>query len=88
MTELAREVRTFIRESLMYGGDDAHVGDADSLLEHGIIDSTGVLELVTFLESSYQLTVADEELVPDNLDSIEHIVQFVQRKLQAASREA
>jgi acyl carrier protein len=87
MPHVAREVRSFIRESLLYGGDDSHLHDADSLLERGVVDSTGVLELVTFLESSYRLTVGDEELVPENLDSIEHIVQFVQRKLQDASRE-
>jgi acyl carrier protein len=88
MPQVAHEVRSFIRESLLYGGDDSHLSDADSLLERGVVDSTGVLELVTFLEASYHVTVADEELVPDNLDSIEHIVQFVERKLREAAREA
>jgi acyl carrier protein len=54
----------------------------DSLLDKGVIDSTGVLELVAFLESQYAITVEDDDVIPDNLDSIENIVQFVSKKLQ------
>lgn len=54
--------------------------DSDSLLDKGIIDSTGVLELVGFLEENYQIQIEDEELVPENLDSINNLVKFIQKK--------
>jgi acyl carrier protein len=54
----------------------------DSLVDQGIIDSTGVLELVTYLEETYGIKVEDEELIPDNLDSINRLVSYLERKLQ------
>jgi len=79
------EIRKFIVENFILEGDD-HLGDEDSLLEKGIIDSTGVLELVAFIEETYQFKIQDEELVPENLDSIKNISQFIQNKLNV-SRE-
>lgn len=58
------------------------MSDHESFLESGIIDSTGVLELIAFLESRYEITIDDEELVPANLDSVERVSNFVGRKLQ------
>jgi len=78
--DLAREIRRFIRDELLFGEDDPTLTARDSLLARGVIDSTGVLELVTFLESHFGIHVVDEELVPENLDSIENIVRFVERK--------
>ena len=74
------EIRKFIGENFILEGDD-HLGDEDSLLEKGIIDSTGVLELVAFIEETYQFKIQDEELVPENLDSIKNISQFIKNKL-------
>jgi acyl carrier protein len=67
-------------------GDDLRTlpGDA-SLIEAGIIDSTGVLELVGFLERTYGLRIADDELVPENLDSIDRVVRFVESKRSASA---
>jgi acyl carrier protein len=67
-------------------GDDLRTlpGDA-SLIEAGIIDSTGVLELVGFLERTYGLRIADHELVPENLDSIDRVVRFVESKRSASA---
>jgi len=59
-------------------GDD--LGDEDSFLDHGILDSTGVLELVTFLEETFDIIIEDEELVPENLDSVTNLVAFIQLK--------
>jgi acyl carrier protein len=64
------------------GGDD--VTDEDSLLAKGIIDSTGVLELVSFLTETYGIQIEDDELIPDNFDSIKKLAAFVARK-QAAN---
>lgn len=80
--ELHSEIRSFIEKNYLLGQSN-DFADNTSLLEHQIMDSTGVLELVSFLESHYGVQVSDEELVPENLDSIELIAQFVQRKRAA-----
>lgn len=72
-------IRNFVRENFLFGGDD-ELRDDDSFLDMGIVDSTGVLELVSFLETEWELTIDDSELVPENLDSIDSIVQFLERK--------
>lgn len=59
--------------------------DDSSLLDEGLIDSTGVLELVAYLENSFEIKVEDEEIVPDNFDSLNKLVNFVRRKLENKS---
>ncbi len=83
MSETARELREFVQENFLFG-QEAAFSDDDSFLEQGIIDSTGVLELVAFLEDRYQITVDDEELVPENLDSINNLLRFIAAKRQPA----
>jgi acyl carrier protein len=78
--ELEREIRAFVVENFLFG-DDKGLNTSQSLLDAGIVDSTGVLELVTFLEKTYNIHVADQEFVPENLDSIGRIVGFVRGKL-------
>jgi len=78
-----QEVRSFIKENYLFG-QEKHFDDSDSFLEHGIIDSTAVLELVAFLEENYGITVEDEELTPDNLDSIKSVSLYLCRKLNGA----
>lgn len=77
---LHAELRRFIVENYLLTCDDSSLGDADSLTERGILDSTGALELVMHLEDRYGVTVQDEELHPDNLDSIDRIAAFIERK--------
>ena len=79
MNDVPSALRRFIQENFLYG-QEAAFSDDDSFLEQGIIDSTGVLELVAFLEGQYGITVADEELVPENLDSIRNLVRFIEAK--------
>ena len=81
-TSLMQELRAFVVDHFLYGQDDGTLGPQDSFLERGIIDSTGVLELVAFLEERYGIQVQDEDLIPENLDSLEALAQFVQRKQQ------
>jgi acyl carrier protein len=85
MTNCELELRQFIVENFLFGKEDAPLANGDSLLELGIIDSTGVLELVSFLEQKYGFTIQDEELVPENLDSIDRLVRFVTRKIEIAA---
>ena len=85
---MEKEIRDFIVENFLFGGPDDDLKDDDSLLDKGIIDSTGVLELVAFLEKSYGIRVEDEELVPENLDSIASVGAYVLRKQERDDREA
>ena len=80
---MLEKIRAFVIENYLFG-EEGKLGNNDSFMETGIIDSTGILELVRFLEATFGVKVADEDLVPDNLDSIEKIVTFVQSK-QASS---
>jgi acyl carrier protein len=81
MQSIEQEIRQFITDNFLFG-EEADLSNDDSLLEHGIIDSTGVLELVAFLEDRYEIQIPDSELVPTNLDSVSCLVQFVNRKVR------
>jgi acyl carrier protein len=73
------EIRNFIVENFLYGQDDGF-DDNVSLLEKGIIDSTGVLELVSFVEEKYGISVEDEELIPENFDSVVNLSAYITKK--------
>ena len=77
MSSVESDLRAFIADNFMYGGDASALAHTRSLIEEGLIDSTGVLELVSFLEEKFGLEIGDGEIVPANLDSIANIVTFV-----------
>jgi acyl carrier protein len=77
---IRKELRNFILEAFLFGDESEAFEDTDSFMDKGIIDSTGVLELVSFLEEKYGIKVDDEEMVPANLDSIAHLTDFIGRK--------
>ena len=81
---IQQNIRAFIIENFLFGAANGDLQDTDSLLEKGIIDSTGVLELVSHLEETYGFKVDDEELIPENLDSIAFVTDYVLRKSQPA----
>nr|HDN00773.1 acyl carrier protein [Deltaproteobacteria bacterium] len=74
------EIRQFIIDNFLMGQDSDDLKDDSSFLEEGVIDSTGVLELVGFLEENYNIKVEDEELIPENLDSIKNICAYIKLK--------
>ena len=76
------ELREFVIDNFMFGKAGKPVHDDDSFLELGIIDSTGVMELVAFLEERYGIKLQDRDLVPDNLDSVNGLARFVESRLQ------
>lgn len=76
--ELAKAIRTFISETFFVDS----FADDDSFLGTGIIDSTGMLELVAFIERTFSVKIADQELVPENLDALTRVVAFIERKRQ------
>ena len=78
-----QRIREFVTVNF-FVQDAATLTDDASLLDIGVVDSTGVLEIIGFLETTFGFTVEDDEIVPDNLDSIERIAAFVGRKLASA----
>jgi acyl carrier protein len=79
------DIRNFLSEVFFLGDDPQDLPGSSSLIESGVIDSTGVMELVGFLEDHYSIRIEDGELVPENLDSIDNIVGFVGRKMAAVA---
>ena len=77
------QVRAYITDNFMMGSHSAPMLDTDSFLENHVVDSTGFLELVTYLEERYGFAVQDDEMVPENLDSLNNIAAYIERKLEA-----
>lgn len=82
--KIKQQVRDYVVENFLMGKEGEGVADDASFLGEDILDSTGVLELVAFLEQTFGITVADEEMLPENLDSLQAIEAFVLRKRQPA----
>ena len=80
MNDVRSKIRGFIVENFLFGNEDGLKDDA-SFLDEGIIDSTGILEMVSYLEEEFGISVEDEELVPENLGSINNVVAYLERKL-------
>ena len=78
-------VRDFIVDNFLFRDDRESVSESESLLEAGLIDSTGVLELVAFLETEIGIEIADAEIIPENLDSIKSIANYAKTKLAQAA---
>ena len=81
MSETEQKVRGFVVENFLFGKNEGLQNDT-SFLDSGIIDSTGILELVSFLEEEFSITIEDEELVPENLDSISNVMAYMERKME------
>ena len=84
MPAVETDIREFVTDNFLFGRKNVSLSGDDSLLEEGLIDSTGVLELVMFIEGKFDVTVEDEDLVPDNLDSINCLISFIESKLEEA----
>ena len=80
MNETINTVRKFILENFLFTDDDAALANDDSFLDKGIIDSTGMLELIAFIGDGFHITMEDDDLVPDNLDSVHKVASFIKRK--------
>ncbi len=81
--DIRAKIRQNILENYLFTDDPSALNDADSFLEKGIIDSTGILELIYFMEDEFGIKVQDEEMIPENLDSVDNIIAFVARKLNS-----
>ena len=74
-------IRELIFNNYLIGKEDEELSNDDSFLEKGVIDSTGVLELIMFVEETYGIEVADEEVIPDNFDSVNKLCKYIGRKI-------
>ena len=79
MSDIQSQIRTFIVENYLFG-DDEGLESNTSFLDEGIVDSTGILELIEFISEEFSMTVEDDELIPENLDSIDNVTTFIGRK--------
>ena len=77
---VVKKVREYVIENFLVGDEEAGFSDEQSFLETGLIDSTGILEVILFLENEFDLEISDEEMVPENLDSVASIGRFVLSK--------
>ena len=82
--ELRDRIQMFILENYLFSTDRSALGLDDSLLGRGIVDSTGMLEIIMFVEEQLGVTVKDEEMIPDNLDSVNRIAAFVESRRKVA----
>lgn len=82
--DIKTKVRAYIVDNFIMGSNADRLKDADSFMETHVVDSTGFLEIVTYLEETFGFSVADEEMVPENLDSLDNIEAYVRRKLVSA----
>ena len=78
--DIEQEIKTYILENYLFTDDDSQLSSSDSFLEKGILDSTGILEVIYFIEDEYGIKVEDDEMVPENLDSVERLVVYVEHK--------
>ncbi len=84
MGDLKGQIRSFIVDNFLFGDDDG-LDDQVSFLDSGIVDSMGILEIVNFISEEFQVMVADDELLPENLDSIDNIANYLENRLQAVA---
>jgi acyl carrier protein len=80
---IKQQLRHFVLTNYLFTEDESRLGDSQSLMQSGAMDSTGILELIMFLEEQYGIKVNDDEMVPANLDSVDNAVAFVERKRAA-----
>jgi acyl carrier protein len=78
--EIRKKLREFITDTFLIGTDIETVEDSDSFMEQEIVDSTGVLELTAFIETEWGIIIEDDEMIPENLDSIDNLVKFITSK--------
>jgi len=83
MQDIKTQVRTYIFDNFIMAGDPGDLQDGDSFMERHILDSTGFIELITFLEEAFGIKVEDDDMVPENLDSLDRIEGFLRKKKAA-----
>jgi acyl carrier protein len=80
MSSIEGEIRAYIAENILFSDNGYAYSDETSFLEEGIVDSMGIMELVMFVDEGFGITVEDEEVIPDNFDSVSKLAAYIRRK--------
>ena len=80
MSDIKKELRDYIVENFLFGDTDSEFEDDTSFMDSGILDSTGILELINFVESTFNINIDDDEVLPENLDSLNNLEAFITQK--------
>jgi len=81
MQKIKQEIREYIVDSFLFGDNETSFADDDSFMENGILDSTGILDVILFIEEKYNIKVEEDETLPENLDSLNNLEKFIVHKL-------
>ena len=79
--DFKQRLRNFILENYLFTDDESELNNSDSFLQTGIIDSTGILEIIMFLQDEFGIAIEDIEMIPENLDSVDNILAFLEKKI-------
>lgn len=85
--QVAQKVRSFLFEHYLFGYNESSFCNDFSFLDYGVLDSLGILELITFIENEFGITVSDAEILPENMDSIDCVSRFVMEKMHRLDEE-
>ena len=80
MDDVKKQLRDYIVDNFLFGDTETQFSDEESFMEKGILDSTGILDVILYLEENFDMKVEDDELIPENLDSIDNLDAFITRK--------
>ena len=80
MEGIKEPIREYIIQNFLFGDTETVFSDSDSFMENGILDSTGILDIILFIENTYNIKIDDDEIVPDNLDSLDNLEKFITMK--------
>jgi len=84
MSSIEAKIRDYILENYLFTDEQSELNSSDSFLDKGIIDSTGIMEVIMFLDEEFGVSVEDDEMIPENLDSVDNLVKFINSKQQGA----
>ena len=85
LEQIVLRIRTFIFDNYLFGYDENEFSDDASFLDYGVMDSLGIMELITFIEREFTIEVADSEIIPDNLDSVSRVSRYIFEKTRASA---
>lgn len=85
--DIRSTIRDFLKVNFIFSDERVTLDDAVSFLESGLVDSTGMVEIVEFVEETFGITIEDDELVPENLDSINNLTRFLDKKLEENAKK-
>ena len=84
MSEIEAQIKQYVVDNFVFGGDPDEITPETSFMENGIIDSLGVLTLISFVEETWGIVVADEDVIPENFDSVRSLTNYVSSKLSTS----